>query len=166
MQNRRRALTLTGKQKRVLENIELYSRAKGQSPTLEELRRNLGFKSLRTVTQYLDSLERNGFIIRRKNSWRNIELRNLNDKGATTLVSVPVVANVGCDNLSVFAAEQRDEFLQVDEKIVESAGEIVAVRAMGVNDQYLFEVGNRAYLHQLCGIDELGILQAIAVPAA
>ena len=44
---------------------------------------------------------------------------------------MPVVANVGCDDLSVFAAEQRDEFLQVDEKIVESSGEIVAVRAMG-----------------------------------
>ncbi len=42
----------------------------------------------------------------------------------------------------------------------------IAVRAMGVNDHYLFEVGNRAHLHQLCGIDERGILQAIATPAA
>jgi repressor LexA len=44
---------------------------------------------------------------------------------------VPVVANVGCDDLSVFAQEQHDEFIEVDKKIVEESGEIVAVRAVG-----------------------------------
>jgi repressor LexA len=124
--------TLTGKQKRVLENISLYIEAKGEPPTLDELRKNLGFKSLRTVTQYLEALERKGYLLRRKFARRNIELRPVDAEGRTeTLVSVPVVANVGCDDLSVFAAEQYDEFLQVDKKIVDSAGEIVAVRAVG-----------------------------------
>ncbi len=125
--------SLTGKQKRVLDNIELYIKAKGEPPTLEELRQNLGFKSLRTVTQYLESLERKGFIVRRKHARRNIELRAIDAAGsAATLVSVPVVANVGCDDLSVFAQEQQDEFLQVDKQIVDEVGsEIVAVRAVG-----------------------------------
>jgi repressor LexA len=124
--------TLTGKQKRVLENISLYIQAKGEPPTLEELRRNLGFKSLRTVVQYLDILERKGYMVRRKYARRNIELRPIDAEGRTeTLVSVPVVANVGCDDLSTFAQEQYDEFLQVDKKIVEQNGEIVAVRAVG-----------------------------------
>ncbi len=125
--------SLTGKQKRVLDNIELYIKAKGEPPTLDELRQNLGFKSLRTVTQYLESLERKGFIIRRKHARRNIELRAVDAAGNTAmLVSVPVVANVGCDDLSVFAQEQNDEFLQVDKQIVDDAGgEIVAVRAVG-----------------------------------
>lgn len=124
--------TLTGKQKRVLENISLYIQAKGEPPTLEELRRNLGFKSLRTVVQYLDILERKGYMVRRKYARRNIELRPIDAEGRTeTLVSVPVVANVGCDDLSTFAQEQYDEFLQVDKKIVEENGEIVAVRAVG-----------------------------------
>lgn len=125
--------TLTGKQKRVLENIELYLRAKGEPPTLEELRKNLGFKSLRTVAQYLEALERKGYIIRRKHMRRNIELRAVDANGTNaTLVSVPVVANVGCDDLSVFAQEQSDEFLQVDKQIYnEAEGEIVAVRAVG-----------------------------------
>lgn len=123
---------LTGKQKRVLENISLYIQAKGEPPTLEELRRNLGFKSLRTVVQYLDILERKGFVVRRKYARRNIELRPIDAEGRTeTLMSVPVVANVGCDDLSTFAAEQYDEFLQVDKKIVEENGDIVAVRAVG-----------------------------------
>lgn len=124
--------TLTSKQKRVLENISLYIQAKGEPPTLEELRKNLGFKSLRTVVQYLDILERKGFMVRRKYARRNIELRPIDAEGRTeTLVSIPVVANVGCDDLSTFAQEQYDEFLQVDKKIVEENGEIVAVRAVG-----------------------------------
>lgn len=127
--------TLTGKQKRVLDNIQLYISAKGEPPTLEELRKNLGFKSLRTVTQYIEALERKGYIVRRKHARRSIELRAVDAEGnSATLVSVPVVANVGCDDLSVFAQEQKDEFLQVDKQIADEAGgegEIVAVRAVG-----------------------------------
>jgi len=125
--------SLTGKQKRVLDNIQLYIGAKGEAPTLDELRKNLGFKSLRTVMQYIETLERKGYVVRRRHARRNIELRGVDAEGRTaTLVSVPVVANVGCDDLSVFAQEQTDEFLQVDKEIVDKAqNEIVAVRAVG-----------------------------------
>ncbi len=122
---------LTFKQKRVLDNIRLYLNAKGEPPTLEELRKNLGFQSLRTVAQHLESLERKGYIIRRKHAWRNIELRNVD--GGWGTVSIPVVANVGCDDLSVYAmgTYTAEEFIEVDKKIVEEAGDIVAVRAVG-----------------------------------
>ena len=125
--------SLTGKQKRVLDNISLYISAKGEPPTLDELRQNLGFKSLCTVVQYIETLERKGYVVRRRYSHRNIELRAVDAEGRSAmLVSVPVVANVGCDDLSVFAQEQSDEFLQVDKQIVDEVhGEIVAVRAVG-----------------------------------
>ena len=125
--------SLTGKQKRVLDNIQLYINAKGEPPTLDELRQNLGFKSLRTVVQYIETLERKGYVVRRRYSHRNIELRAVDAEGRSAmLVSVPVVANVGCDDLSAFAQEQSDEFLQVDKQIVDEVhGEIVAVRAVG-----------------------------------
>ncbi len=122
--------SLTYKQKRVLDNIRLYIEAKGEPPTLEELRKNLGLKSLRTVAQYIEALESKGYIVRRKYAWRNIELRNID--GGWGTVNVPVVANVGCDDLSVFASEEHDEYLQVDKNIVEEeSGDIVAVRAVG-----------------------------------
>lgn len=115
-----------------MDNISLYIAAKGEPPTLEELRRNLGFRSIRTVVQYLDILERKGFVVRRKYARRNIELRPIDALGRTeTLVSVPVVANVGCDDLSVYAEEQYDEFLQVDKNLAGDDGNIVAVRAVG-----------------------------------
>lgn len=120
---------LSYKQKRVLDNIRLYIGAKGEPPTLDELRTNLGLRSMRTVVQYLEVLEQKGYIVRRKGLWRNIELRNAD--GGWGTVSIPVVANVGCDDLSVYAQEKSDEFIEVDKHIVEDAGEIVAVRAVG-----------------------------------
>ena len=120
---------LTYKQQRVLDVLRDHINKWQEPPTLEQLRQKLGFASLRTVTQYLDILERKGYIVRRKNTWRNIELRNAD--GGWGTVSVPVVANVGCDDLSVFAQEERDEFIEVDKQIIDEAGEIVAVRAVG-----------------------------------
>ncbi len=123
-------LALTQKQERVYGILKAYLLADGRSPTLEQLRETLGFQSLRTVTQYLDTLERKGYIIRRKNAIRNIELRDM-DGVVTQTITVPVVANVGCDDLSVFASEQRDEFLEVDKALIDDEGDIVAVRAIG-----------------------------------
>ncbi len=120
---------LTYKQQKVLDILRAHIDKWQEPPTLEQLRSKLGFASLRTVTQYLDILERKGYIVRRKNTWRNIELRNADGMWGT--VFIPVVANVGCDDLSVFAQEQADEFIEVDKKIVEESGEIVAVRAVG-----------------------------------
>lgn len=121
---------LTGKQKRVLDNIRLYINAKGEPPTVDELRKNLGFQSLRTVTQYLEVLERKGHIIRHKFSRRSIELRPDEHEQPNHTLSVPVVANVGCDDLSVFAHEEADEYLEVDPALA-GGNEIVAVRAIG-----------------------------------
>ncbi len=124
---------LTTKQERVYRELKKRVGPYGQSPTLDELRRALKFKSLRTVTQYLEVLERKGYILRRKNAKRNIELRQVGEKGTT--MSVPVVANVGCDDLSLFAQEERDEFLEVDRTIATDSrsneSSIVAVRAVG-----------------------------------
>ena len=120
---------LTFKQQRVLDAVRCHFEKWQEPPTLEQLRKTLGFASLRTVAQYMDILERKGYIVRRKNAWRNIELRNAD--GGWGTVSIPVVANVGCDDLSVFAEEQHDEFIEVDKQIVEENGEIVAVRAVG-----------------------------------
>ncbi|HYF13269.1 MAG TPA: transcriptional repressor LexA [Candidatus Paceibacterota bacterium] len=125
-------MPLTTKQERVYSEIKKRIRG-GDSPTIDELRKALKFKSLRTVVQYLEVLERKGYIVRRKNAKRNIELRS--EDSASHTVSVPVVANVGCDDLTLFAQEEQDEFLEVDKAIVEGSSKdeegIVAVRAVG-----------------------------------
>jgi repressor LexA len=125
---------LTYKQHQVISELKNYISKHGESPTLDELREKLQVQSLRTVTQYLDVLEDKGYIIRRKFARRNIELRDIEQSGAAArVISIPVLANVGCDDLSVFAQEgEHDEFLEVDSKLVkQDEGGIVAVRAVG-----------------------------------
>src|SRR4051812_1501164 len=110
--------TLTYKQHQVINEIKDYIGKNGESPTLDELCEKLRVQSLRTVTQYLDALEEKGYISRRKFARRNIELRDVSESGAVArMISIPVLANVGCDDLSVFAQETvHDEFLEVDSK--------------------------------------------------
>ena len=125
---------LTYKQHQVIDELKSYIGAHGEAPTLEELREKLHVQSLRTVTQYLDALEEKGYISRRKFARRNIELRDANESNAIArMISIPVLANVGCDDLSVFAQEAvHDEFLEVDSSLAqEEDGGIVAVRAVG-----------------------------------
>ena len=112
--------------------LRKYYAARSCSPTLQEVCDDLGCKSVRTATQYLETLERKGYIKRYKNVARNIELLDIDSEGAPNqTISVPVVASVGCDDLSVFANEEYDEYIEVDRGIAENPQEIVAVRAMG-----------------------------------
>jgi len=125
---------LTYKQHQVINELKNYIAKHGESPTLTELRDTMRVQSLRTVTQYLDVLEEKGYIVRRKFARRNIELRDASEGGAVArTISIPVLANVGCDDLSVFVQENAtDEFLEVDAQIAEHEdGGIVAVRAVG-----------------------------------
>ena len=121
---------LTYKQQRVLGEVKEFVEGGAGSPTLDQLRTKLGFQSLRTVTQYLDTLESKGYIVRHRGFKRNIEVRNVDGMWGT--VNVPIIASVGCDDLSVFAERVADEYLEVDKRIVEQEeGDIVAVRAIG-----------------------------------
>lgn len=122
---------LTTKQQNLYLKIQHYFKEHEQSPTLEELKDFLQVRSINTVVQYLKILEQKGYIIRRKHSKRNIELRNENTKYSNSIISIPVMASVGCDDLSVFVNEQHDEFIEVDSKILGDRKNVVAVRAIG-----------------------------------
>ncbi len=122
--------SLTPKQQGLYAEIYRYLTKYDQSPTLEELRKFLDVGSINSVVQHLIALEKKGYIIRRKNSKRNIELLEIKEGNKQTL-SIPVMASVGCDDLSIFANEQHDEFIEIDKKILGDKKEVVAVRAIG-----------------------------------
>jgi repressor LexA len=148
---------LTYKQQELLGAIRSYFKSHEQSPTLKEMGDLVGGKSLRTVAQYLDILERKGYIFRRKHAKRNIELVEEKPQGInSSFVSVPVAASVGCDDLSVFVNENHDEFLEVDQKLVEGKEPVVAVRAVG-NSMNDADIENGDYvLVQVTDVAESG----------
>ena len=53
---------LTDKQKKVLDVITSYMKSHGQSPTLEELQVELGVKSKHSIVQFLEYLDKKGYI--------------------------------------------------------------------------------------------------------
>lgn len=122
---------LTPKQQLIYSKISSDLKDKQEAPTLEELKDFIKANSITSVVQHLDALEKKGYIFRRKNSKRNIELRNADIYNNTETVNVPVVASVGCDDLSVFTNEQHDEFIEVDKKLIGGKNHLVAVRAIG-----------------------------------
>lgn len=126
---------LTTKQKNLYNFLVDYIKNYKDSPTLEEMKVFLGVKSLNSVVQFLDSLEKKGLIIRQKGLRRNIEIigkdksQNINGH---EIVSVPVFASVGCDNLSVFTNEETNEFLNIDKRIIGNIrNKVFIVKAVG-----------------------------------
>ena len=65
---------MTPKQKNVFDFITEYNRHHGYAPSQQEIARGCGFESLGTVQHYLRLLERDGFLSRRWNGRRSIEL--------------------------------------------------------------------------------------------
>jgi repressor LexA len=102
------------------------------SPTLQELRSFCNVSSINTIVGHLNVIERKGYILRRKNSKRNIEIReNTSPSSNNWTVVIPVKASVGCDDLSIFTDEKHDEMIHVDSSLVGGKGDVVAVRAVG-----------------------------------
>jgi len=85
---------LTEKQQLVLDEITDFISRYGKSPTIEELKNILNQKSKRGVTQYLEVLEKKGFITR-SDGYRGIQLGNT--IGFQMTLNVPILgyANAG-----------------------------------------------------------------------
>ncbi|HEX8974141.1 MAG TPA: transcriptional repressor LexA [Patescibacteria group bacterium] len=132
MQNIQLGKNLTAKQRRVYSFVCDFIESRGISPTVTEIAQHLGVSSLRTVTQYLESLQRKNLITRLKHQSRGIRL--LNQAGVVPqTITLPVVSSAGCDNLSVFAEENYDEYITLDKDFLggKNPSDMVAVKAVG-----------------------------------
>jgi repressor LexA len=78
---------LTGKQKRVFEFIRKRI-AENLPPTIREIAKNLGFSSTGTVRDYLDALEKKGYLKRSRNLSRAIEL------AGSSFPGIPIIASI------------------------------------------------------------------------
>jgi len=84
---------LTPAQKKVFEFIRDYIGLNGFSPSFEEVRKHMGFKSLNSVAKHLKQLEQRGYISTpAKNQKRALDLVTLRADSATTIPFLGVVA--------------------------------------------------------------------------
>ncbi|MFA6215562.1 MAG: transcriptional repressor LexA [Patescibacteria group bacterium] len=123
---------LTANQLRVFRALKGYIFQHQKSPTLKELAGLINVSSIRSVTQYLNSLEKKGLIARSRYKSRSIRLISDNSP-LSDLVTIPVVGNAGCDNLSIIAEQRADEFVTVDRRFLKSLNpkKVIAIKAIG-----------------------------------
>ncbi len=123
---------LTQKQKKIFEYICDCLEKDGSSPTILELAKFMGVSSLRTVTQYLESLEKKNLIIRSRHQNRGIRLATHNDVMTQTVI-LPVLSSAGCDNMQVFAEQSFAEFVTLDRDFIHGKNpeQVFVFRAVG-----------------------------------
>ena len=139
---------ITKRQKEMLEFIRSYIVDHRNSPTIEQIQNQMSMKWPNSVFVMLRALEEKGYILRRKHAKRNIELRNADSDGLPSLsiLSIPIVASVGCDDLRTYANEQHDEFLEVDKVLINNPRDTVAVRAVGNSMNDAAGINNGDYI--------------------
>ncbi|MDB5244942.1 MAG: SOS-response transcriptional repressor, LexA [Parcubacteria group bacterium] len=130
-----RFVTLTSAQKETLTVIQTYTNKHEHSPTVTELAKILGLKSLRSVGQRIEALEKKGLITRDRFKHRSITILNdVKSQLSSDLIQVPVIASAGCDAMEVYAEQSFGEYIVVDKSLIggrKDNANIAAVRAVG-----------------------------------
>ena len=105
------AKQLTKRQHAVLDVIRAWIRQRGYPPTIRELGKQLGIKSLRGVTAHLDAIAKKGFL-KRESRARSISLSDLLAPFEQAL-RVPIVGRIQAGS-PVLAQEEVEAHLVVD----------------------------------------------------
>ncbi len=127
-----RRTTFTPKQERTLSFLKHYITRNGQAPTMVELGKEFKLRSLRSVTQRLESLERKGLIKRDRFQHRSIQvLGHDNSSILAGTIQVPVIASAGCDAMEVYAQDEFGEYILVDKNLINVHTNIAAIKAVG-----------------------------------
>ena len=106
---------LTEKQQHVLDVITEFISKYGKSPTIEELQHLLNQKSKRGVVQYLEALEKKGFLTRGR-GYRSIRLGN--GVGFQTTLNIPILGYANAWTPLVDAQESDMWVLPISKKVV------------------------------------------------
>ncbi len=164
---------LTEKQQHVLDTITEFAQKNGKSPTIEELKNILWQKSKRGVTQYLEVLEKKGFLTR--GEWyRGIRLGN--NIGMQTTMNIPILwyANAGTPlaiaeendygtlpiSKNIISGDENDHFVlrvegtsmnkcQIQNKTIDNGSYVLIQKdnsSPNTKDPYLFIVNGAATL--------------------
>jgi repressor LexA len=106
---------LTDRQQSILEFLKGFLQENGYPPTIREIGAHFGIRSPRGVQDHLEALERKGFIRRRRERSRGIELLSFSPglTDPSNVVKLPLVGRVAAGE-PVFSEENIEEWIEVD----------------------------------------------------
>jgi len=133
------AKELTERQKGVLHAIQEWIQEQGYPPTIRELGKRLGIKSLRGVTSHLDAIAKKGHLTR-KRSARGIRILVEATSSVATAMHLPIVGRIAAGQ-PVLAQEQVEGYLAIDAKLLGKAPGAAGHFALRVHGESMINAG-------------------------
>ena len=99
---------LTTKQKLVLSTINDLTNKKGSPPTLEDVRKKLGYSNISSVQRHTEALKNKEYLS---------ESRRLSLPTSESKIQIPLVGNVAC-GAPLLAMENIEAYILIDSKII------------------------------------------------
>jgi len=100
--------SLTAKQKLVLITIQDLRGKLGKAPTLEEIRKALGYSGISSVQRHVDALKKKGYLSNERYQARTLEVSLPAQK-----VNIPLLGNVSCGS-PFLAIENIEAYIPYD----------------------------------------------------
>lgn len=110
--------TLTKKQKQMLDYIREFADEYGYAPTFREIMDGLNYSSVATVAQHIDNLVTKGFLYKRNNEARSIQLVET-DIDTASMGSLPIMGMIAAGS-PITTIDNPNETLQVPDLLVKS----------------------------------------------
>src|SRR4051812_24115577 len=107
---------LTERQRGILEFIQVEQREKGLTPSTREIQKHFGFASQTSVMQYLDALERKGFLDRHARKARAL----ITPVQRVRIADVPIYGHIPA-GMSVLAEEHIEGHVSLDRQSVNAS---------------------------------------------
>lgn len=108
---------LTPQKKKILDFINTYSIKHGFSPSLEEIKKKLKLHSVSTIHQHLEELKRSGYLKKKKNQRRSINIQNIN-----TMVKIPLLGTIAAGQPIHIFEEEKEIIAVPKSKLPRSVG--------------------------------------------
>ncbi len=120
-------MSLTKRQREILNYLTVYTEQNGYAPSFEEIASNFGYNSLATVHEHLSNLERKGYIKRSYNESRAIEI--LPSEAIPRALELPLLGTVAA-GVPIEAVEH-NETIAVPDDFVRHGGSHYVLRVRG-----------------------------------
>lgn len=120
-------MTLTRRQKQILDYLEGYISENGFAPSFEEIAEHFTFRSLATVHEHLTNLERKGYISRAHNESRAINV--IPRPGQSGAVDLPLLGQVAAG--VPIEAVPTPESISVPSELIPRRGNAYALKVRG-----------------------------------
>lgn len=125
-------MSITKKQKEVLDYITSYTRREGYAPTQKEIKEHFGFKSFGSVQRYIKYLANAGFLEGDWNARRGLKVveENTQVSSPSLTAEVPFLGKVAA-GIPIEAIEQADETVEVPSSMVQGRHRYFALKVQG-----------------------------------